>query len=286
MVTEAYETIGISEELSVTSAMIRDYCQRDLLTHDEEKRLAQQVRQGGEIGKQAEQEMLFSNIRLVVDTAKKFQERGLDLSDLIQEGIFGLMKAIQKFDPDRGFKFSTYATWWVRQRITRAIFDYGTCVRVPVHMHERIRRVSNAWYETAQGNGGFPSRQELVAATKLDSNQIQLALDAGRMQQPLSLETPIGEEDDTLAECIEDKNASWPEDEAFSNILTEKLDELVNTLQGKELTVIKMRYYQDRTLWECGKELGITRERVRQIQLSAVEKLKARAKRMRLEEYL
>jgi RNA polymerase primary sigma factor len=272
--------------MNVTSAMIRDYCQKNVLTRDEEKRLAQQVKQGGEAGKQAEEELITHNMRLVIDIAKKFQHRGLGLSDLIQEGVFGLGKAVRKFDPDKGFKFSTYATWWIRQAVDRAVKDHGCTIRIPVHMHERMRRVSNTWYETAQAGGGFPSREVLCERTGMTNGEIEQALNTQRIQ-PLPLDTPIGDDDDTFQDILEDKESPLPDEVAFEGIRNQELALMVaTTLDERELQVIDMRFYKEKTLKECGKVLNVTRERVRQIETKAITKLKAKAKEVKFEEYL
>ncbi len=254
-----------------------------LLDKDEEVEVAARVAQGDE---EAKRILISSNLRLVVSIAKHYIGRGMLFLDLIQEGNLGLIKASEKFDPDKGFKFSTYATWWIKQAITRAIADQARTIRIPVHMVETINKMTRIQRQLIQDLGREPSPEEIaekmgngVTADKVREIQ-RIALD------PVSLETPIGEEDDShLGDFLEDKEAVSPSDYATNELLKDELYAVMKDLTEREERVLRLRYGLDdgrpRTLEEVGKEFGVTRERIRQIEAKALRKLRhpSRAKK-------
>jgi len=254
-----------------------------LLDKDEEIEIAARVAQGDE---EAKRILISSNLRLVVSIAKHYIGRGMLFLDLIQEGNLGLIKASEKFDPDKGFKFSTYATWWIKQAITRAIADQARTIRIPVHMVETINKMTRIQRQLIQELGREPSAEEIAekmgnGITPEKVRDIQrIALD------PVSLETPIGEEDDShLGDFLEDKDAVSPSDYATNELLKDELYAVMKDLTEREERVLRLRYGLDdgrpRTLEEVGKEFGVTRERIRQIEAKALRKLRhpSRAKK-------
>ena len=245
-----------------------------LLSNEEEQELAILVEQGD---LEAKQRLAEANLRLVVSIAKRYVGRGMQFLDLIQEGNMGLMKAVDKFDYTKGFKFSTYATWWIRQAITRAIADQARTIRIPVHMVETINKMNRVGRHFLQEHGREATNEELAKEMETSVEKIREAKKAA--QDPISLETPIGEKEDShLGDFIEDQKTASPEDEAAATMRREQIHQLLETLTEREKGVIALRYRIDdgtqRTLEEVGKYFGVTRERIRQIEGKALKKLK------------
>ena len=257
-----------------------------LLTAQQEADLARAAQAGDE---DARRRLSEANLRLVVSVAKRYAGRGLPFLDLIQEGNLGLMKAAEKFEPDRGFKFSTYATWWIRQSITRAIADQGRTIRIPVHLVESINRVKKTAGELLRKNGREPTAEELAVRLDMEPDRIRELLQLA--QDPISLETPVGEEEDAhLEDFIQDEEAGIPADEAGRQLLRRELLGVVKSLTPREERVITLRFGLEdgraRTLEELGREFNVTRERVRQIEAKALRKLRHPSRAKRLRDYL
>lgn len=238
---------------------------------------------------EAREHLIKANTRLVVSIAKKYMTRGVPFLDLIQEGNLGLMKAVEKFDYQRGFRFSTYATWWIRQTITRAIADQGRTIRVPVHMSDRIRRVYRIVREIEQREGRKPTMEEIAEQMGCDVRKIQWMLKVS--WQPLSLESPIGEDDDNeLGSFIENENALTPTDAMNTQSLKDKIDELLSTLSPREARILRLRFGLQNgrayTLEEVGQKFGLTRERIRQIEGRALRRLRHPRRSRQLRDYL
>ena len=258
-----------------------------LLNAQQEIDLAQRIIAGDE---DAKQELINANLRLVISIAKRYAGRGMPFLDLIQEGNMGLIKAVEKFDYTKGFKFSTYATWWIRQAITRAIADQARTIRIPVHMVETINKITRAQRQLVQELGRDPTAEEI-------SDRLEGALSAARIreiqrinQEPVSLETPIGEEDDShLGDFLEDKEVESPSDYTTKSLLKDELNEVMLELTDRERRVLELRYglidNHPRTLEEVGKVFGVTRERIRQIEAKAIKKLRTRKRVSRLGDY-
>ena len=267
-------------------AYLKEIGQVPLLSAEEEQTLARAARAGDA---DARRRLSEANLRLVVSVAKRYAGRGLPFLDLIQEGNLGLMKAAEKFEPDRGFKFSTYATWWIRQSITRAIADQGRTIRIPVHLVEHINRVRKTAGELLRKNGREPTAEEIAVRLEMEPDRVRELLQLA--QEPVSLETPVGEEEDAhLEDFIQDEEAGIPVDEAGRQLLRRELMSVLKSLTPREERVITLRFGLDdgrpRTLEELGKEFNVTRERIRQIEAIALRKLRHPSRAKRLRDYL
>ena len=277
------EGVGIEDPVRM---YLKEIGKVPLLTAEEEVELAKRMAEGDE---SAKKRLAEANLRLVVSIAKRYVGRGMLFLDLIQEGNLGLIKAVEKFDYEKGFKFSTYATWWIRQAITRAIADQARTIRIPVHMVETINRVSKVSRQLLQELGREPQPEEIAKAMELPVERVREIMKIG--QDPVSLETPIGEEEDShLGDFIQDENVAVPADAATQTVLREQLSEVLDTLTEREQKVLKLRFGLEdgraRTLEEVGKEFDVTRERIRQIEAKALRKLRHPSRSKKLKDYL
>ena len=279
----SYEGISIDDPVRM---YLREIGKIPLLTFDEELELAKRILEGDE---EAKQKLAESNLRLVVSIAKKYVGRGMLFLDLIQEGNMGLIKAVEKFDYTKGFKFSTYATWWIRQAITRAIADQARTIRIPVHMVETINKLIRTSRNLLQQMGREPTPEEIAKEMEIP---VEKVVEIQKIaQDPVSLETPIGEEDDShLGDFIQDEDSPAPHDAASYTLLKEQLEEVMNTLTPREAKVLKLRFGledgKSRTLEEVGKEFNVTRERIRQIEAKALRKLRHPSRSKKLRDYM
>lgn len=286
-----HEEVAIpTGEIATTDDPVKVYLKEignvPLLSAEEELSLAKRISEGDE---KARRRLSEANLRLVVSIAKRYLGRGMHFLDLIQEGNLGLIKAVEKFDYSKGFKFSTYATWWIRQAITRAIADQARTIRIPVHMVETMNKVKRVSGQLLHSNGQEPTPEEVAEELNLPVEKIREIMRAS--QDPVSLETPIGEEDDShLGDFIPDSDALAPADEASHVLLKEQLLEVLDTLTPREKKVLEMRFGiedgRPRTLEEVGKEFDVTRERIRQIEAKALRKLRHPSRSKRLKDYL
>lgn len=279
----SYEGISVDDPVRM---YLREIGKIPLLSYDKELELAKRILEGDE---EAKQELAEANLRLVVSIAKKYVGRGMLFLDLIQEGNMGLIKAVEKFDYTKGFKFSTYATWWIRQAITRAIADQARTIRIPVHMVETINRLIRTSRHLLQQLGREPTPEEI--AKEMDMS-VEKVMEIQKIaQDPVSLETPIGEEDDShLGDFIQDEDSPAPQDAASYTLLREQLKEVMKTLTPREAKVLRLRFGLDdgkaRTLEEVGKEFDVTRERIRQIEAKALRKLRHPSRSKKLRDYM
>ncbi|MEA3397454.1 MAG: sigma-70 family RNA polymerase sigma factor [Chloroflexota bacterium] len=308
---ESYSLDGIGVDDSV-ALYLREMARVPLLSNKEEVDLAQKIERGREaetllknnghnleeavclqelidLGLSARDHLIRANTRLVVSIAKKYVGRGVPFLDLIQEGNLGLMKAVEKFEYQRGYRFSTYATWWIRQTITRAIADQGRTIRVPVHMSDRIRRLYRRAQEIEQERGVRPTPEELAQELDLEPRKVQWMMRVS--WQPLSLERPVGEDEDSeLGNFIEDEHTPTPPDTTYQEMLRVRLEEILTSLNPREVRILRMRFGlqngQSYTLEEVGQKFGLTRERIRQIEGQALRRLRHPSRSRDLRDYL
>ncbi len=277
------ESVSIADPVRM---YLREIGKIPLLTPEEEIELAKRIEEGDE---EAKRKLIEANLRLVVSIAKKYIGRGLSFLDLIQEGNLGLIRAVEKFDYRKGFKFSTYATWWIRQAITRAIADQARTIRIPVHMVETINKLIRVSRQLVQQLGREPATEEIAQALGLPPEKVE---DIQRIaQEPVSLETPIGEEEDSqLGDFLEDKESPNPEEATAGQLLREQLEEMLGELTEREREVLRLRFGLEdghaHTLEEVGKRFNVTRERIRQIEAKALRKLRHPSRSKRLRDYL
>jgi RNA polymerase primary sigma factor len=277
------EGVGIDDPVRM---YLKEIGRVPLLTSEEEVELAKRMENGDE---DAKRRLAEANLRLVVSIAKRYVGRGMLFLDLIQEGNLGLIKAVEKFDYRKGYKFSTYATWWIRQAITRAIADQARTIRIPVHMVETINKLIRVSRQLLQELGRDPNPEEIAKEMNISEDKVREIIKIA--QEPVSLETPIGEEEDShLGDFIEDHEARAPAEEASFTLLREQLDDVLKTLTDREQRVLRLRFGLDdgraRTLEEVGQKFGVTRERIRQIEAKTLRKLRHPSRSKKLKDYL
>ncbi len=285
---ESLNTDGITIDDPV-KVYLKEIGRVPLLTPEEEIDLALKIQAGGPDGEKAKQRLSEANLRLVVSIAKRYVGRGMQFLDLIQEGNLGLIKAVEKFDHTKGFKFSTYATWWIRQAITRAIADQARTIRIPVHMVETINKVKKVSSQLLHEYGHDPSAEEIAERLDMSVDKVREIMRVA--QEPVSLETPIGEEEDShLGDFIPDDDAPVPAEAASQTLLKEQLADVLKTLTPREEKVLRLRFGLEdgrpRTLEEVGKEFNVTRERIRQIEAKALRKLRHPSRSKKLRDFL
>ena len=286
---EEHEEPAPTEQVAIDDPVkvyLKEIGRVPLLTPEEETALAMRIIEGDDAAKKRLSE---ANLRLVVSIAKRYVGRGMQFLDLIQEGNLGLIKAVEKFDYTKGFKFSTYATWWIRQAITRAIADQARTIRIPVHMVETINKVKKVSSQLLHKNGHEPTAEEIAEELEMPVDKVREIIKIA--QEPVSLETPIGEEEDShLGDFIPDDDAPAPADAASHTLLKEQLDEVLQSLTDREAKVLRLRFGLEdgrpRTLEEVGKEFDVTRERIRQIEAKALRKLRHPSRSKKLKDFL